>query len=105
MPWLWGGDATLTGFYGPWGTSFAMNLTPDSLTGIGSWSEEIFVGAIRTGKHMGKGRPIMPPMPWMMYAKMTDDDLKAVYAYLRSIPAISNKVADYVPPSGGAPPM
>ncbi len=104
-PWIWGGAATNTAYWGPWGVSFAQNITPDSLTGIGSWSEETFMAALRTGKHMGKDRPILPPMPWPWYGKMTDDDLKSVYAYLRTIPAISNKVPTPIPPKGGAPAM
>ena len=56
----------LTAWAGPWGVSFAANLTPDKETGIAEWSEENFVRAIRTGKHQGQanGRDILPPMPW-----------------------------------------
>ncbi len=88
----------LTAWAGPWGISYARNLTPDVNTGIGSWSEETFIKAIRTGKHMGVSRPILPPMPWDVYGQMTDQDLRAIYAYLRSIPAISNPTPDPVPP-------
>ncbi len=90
----------LTAFVGPWGISYAANLTPDSATGTGAWTKEMFIKAIRTGKHMGadNGRPIMPPMPWEEIAKMTDEDLEAVFAFLRSLPAISNRVPDPVPP-------
>jgi hypothetical protein len=95
-PWNWAGAATLTAFAGPWGISYAMNLTPDENTGIGIWTEEMFVSAIRTGRHMGTSRPILPPMPWIVYRNMTDEDLKSVYAYLRTIPAISNRVPDPV---------
>jgi hypothetical protein len=62
---------------------------------MGIWTEEMFVNALRTGRHMGTSRTIMPPMPWPAYSKLTDDDLKAVYAYLRSIPPIRNQVTDY----------
>jgi hypothetical protein len=62
----------------------------------------MFIKAMRTGRHMGDGRPILPPMPWPGIAKMTDDDLKAVYAYLRSIPPLVNRVPDYQPPAGAA---
>src|SRR5262249_22783707 len=48
----------LTAWVGPWGVSFAMNLTPDKETGLGSWTQEMFVNALRTGKHQGTGRPI-----------------------------------------------
>lgn len=99
MPWGWSGDITNTAFSGPWGVSFAMNLTPDSLTGIGIWSEDMFMKTIRSGKHWATSRPIMPPMPWFNYAKMTDEDLKSVYAYLRTIPKVRNHIADYIPPS------
>jgi len=94
--WLWAGAVTNTAFAGPWGVSYAFNLTPDQNTGLGIWTEDMFVGAIREGKHMGTSRPILPPMPWPMYRNMTDDDLKAVYAYLRTIPPITNHVPDAV---------
>lgn len=80
------------------GVSFAMNLTPDKATGLGSWTEQMFVDAIRTGKHLGTGRPIMPPMPWNWYREMTDDDLKAVFAYLQSLPPINNSIPEPLPP-------
>jgi cytochrome c553 len=95
-------NGDLTAWAGPWGISFTRNLTPDENTGIGSWSEETFIKAIRTGKHMGVSRPILPPMPWQVYSQMTDQDLKAIYAYLRTIPKISNPTPDPVPPP--APP-
>jgi hypothetical protein len=91
-PWIATAAWDLTAWSGPWGVSYAFNLTPDENTGIGSWSEETFVGAIRTGRHMGVARPILPPMPWQVYRNLSDEDLKAVYAYLRTIPAISNRV-------------
>ena len=84
----------LTAWAGPWGVSFAFNLTPDKETGIAEWSESHFIQALRTGKHQGQpnGRDILPPMPWDVYGKMTDDDLKAIFAYLRTIPAVKNQV-------------
>ncbi len=97
-PWVMVGAATNTAYAGPWGISYSSNLTPDTLTGMGIWTEEMFIKAIRTGKHMATSRPIMPPMPWPAYSQMTDDDLKAIYAYLRSIPPFSNQVPDYQPP-------
>jgi hypothetical protein len=96
--WGWSGAAVNTAFSGPWGTSYTMNLTPDSLTGIGTWTEEIFMNTIRSGKHWGTSRPIMPPMPWFNYAKATDEDLKAIYAYLRTIPPVHNSIHPYEPP-------
>ena len=95
-PWIWSGAATNTAFAGPWGVSYAFNLTPDEHTGIGIWTEDIFMKTIRTGRHWGVARPILPPMPWFNYRQMTDDDLRAVYAYLRSIPPIRNKVPDAI---------
>lgn len=92
----------LTAWAGPWGVSFALNLTPDKETGLGEWTEEAFVQALRTGKHQGQpnGRDILPPMPWQNVAQMTDSDLKAVWAYLQSIPPVNNQVPTPVPPAG-----
>ena len=103
-PWMWAGDNTMTAFSGPWGVSFSMNLTPDSLTGIGSWTQETFVNAIRSGKHMGTGRPILPPMPWQEFKNLTDADLGSIYMFLRTIPAISNQTPTPIMPAGGMPP-
>lgn len=91
----------LTAWVGPWGMSMTANLTPDSATGIGNWTEQQFMSAIRTGKHMGadNGRPIMPPMPWEVIRNMTDEDLQSVYAYLRSLPPVNNRVPAPIPPN------
>ncbi|AFH50811.1 Cytochrome c [Ignavibacterium album JCM 16511] len=88
----------ITAAVGPWGASFAANLTPDVETGIGSWNEQMFINALRTGKHLGAGRPIMPPMPWELTGQHSDDDLKAIFAYLKSLKPVKNKVPDYMPP-------
>jgi mono/diheme cytochrome c family protein len=96
-PFVWSGFATNTAFSGPWGVSYTFNLTPEPNTGLGIWTEEMFVQAIRTGKHMGASRPINPPMPWPAYRNATDEDLKAVYAYLRTIKPIVNHVPAYQP--------
>lgn len=94
---LFSGD--ITAYVGPWGMSFSANLTPDSATGIGAWSEENFVQTIRLGKHLGQGgRPIAPPMPWELIRKMSDEDLKAIYTYLQSLPPVINRVHAPVPP-------
>lgn len=98
-PWLVTVSATNTAWAGPWGVSFTANLTPDRETGLGTWTEQNFVDTIRNGRHLGAGRPLLPPMPAPVYAQMTDDDLRAMFAYLRSIPAISNRVPSPVPPS------
>jgi hypothetical protein len=106
-PWNWAGSATATAFAGPWGISYAINLTPDQNTGIGIWTEEMFVQAMRTGRHMGQSRPILPPMPWHGIAQMTDQDLEAMFAFLRSLPPVKNRVPDAVvaepPPAAPAP--
>jgi len=82
----------LTAFIGPWGMTYTANLTPDSATGIGAWNETQFINTIRNGQHLGNGRPVMPPMPWQFIKNMTDDDLKAIYAFLRSLPPVKNAV-------------
>ena len=96
----WGGITNnhFTAWVGPWGVSFSRNLTPDTATGLGSWTEDMFIKTIRDGKHQGAGRPLLPPMPWQMYRQMTDEDLKAIFAYLKSLPPIQNAVPDPVPP-------
>jgi hypothetical protein len=95
---LFGPD--LTSAIGPWGISYSANLTPDTATGIGAWAEDVFVKTLRTGKHLGQdgGRQILPPMPWPDFAAATDDDLKAIFAYLKALPPISNKVPEPVSP-------
>jgi hypothetical protein len=87
----------LTGWVGPWGTSYTSNLTPDAETGIGVWNEELFIKILRTGKFMGSGRNILPPMPWQDYAKLTDSDMKAIFAYLKSLKPVKNQVPASVP--------
>ena len=100
-PWIWMGSATNTAFAGPWGTSFAANLTPDKATGTGDWTVEQFIATLRTGRRLGKGRPVLPPMPAAVYAKMTDDDLRSIFAYLQSLKPMSNKVPQPVEPAEG----
>ncbi len=87
-------NGSLTAWAGPWGVSFAINLTPDKATGIGEWSEGNFIQMVRTGKHQGQpnGRDILPPMPWFNMKDLTDADLKAVWAYLKSLPPVKNQV-------------
>ncbi len=98
-PWLVTAAATNTAWSGPWGVSFTANLTPDAETGLGQWTLRDFVGTIRTGRHMGKGRPVLPPMPIPAYKNFDDADLGAIYAYLRSVPAVKNRVPEPVPPA------
>lgn len=99
--WMWVGSATNTAFAGPWGITYAPNLTPDEETGIGAWTEDMFVGALKHGKQFGGGRPILPPMPWQAYSHLSDEDLKAMFAYLKTLPPIVNHVPDWQPPQGG----
>ena len=101
-PWAITVSGDLTAWSGPWGQSFAANLTPDKNTGLGIWTEDMFIKAIRTGKHMGTSRDILPPMPWQQFATMTDSDLKAIFAYLQSIPPVTNHVPDPIPPAAPA---
>ena len=96
--WASAGAATNTAFAGPWGVTFAANLTPDQNSGMGIWTEDMFVRALRTGRHMGTSRQIMPPMPWQAFKNLNDEDLKSIYAYLRSVPPVSNHVPDYLEP-------
>lgn len=102
-PWIMATAATNTAWAGPWGISYTSNLTPDQNTGLGIWTEDMFVKAVRTGKHMATSREIQPPMPWQWIGKATDEDLKAIFAYLRSIPPVVNHVPDWEPPSGPPP--
>lgn len=90
---------SFTAWVGPWGISYTANLTPDPETGLGNWTEDLFIKAIRSGKHMGVGRPILPPMPWQAISQRPDEDLKDIFAYLHSLPAIHNQVPDPVPPN------
>lgn len=90
---------TLTAWVGPWGVTYAANLTSDP-TGIGEWEESNFMTAIRKGKHKGveSERMILPPMPWQLLGNMTDEELKAVFAYLKSTKPIQNIVPEPLPP-------
>ena len=101
-PWIVAASPTNTAWSGPWGVSFTANLTPDKETGLGKWTENIFIQTIRTGRHMGRGRPILPPMPIPMYKNFTDEDLKAIFGYLQSIPAIKNPVPEPLAPIAAA---
>jgi hypothetical protein len=98
-PWIWHGAATNTAFAGPWGVSFTANLTPDPETGLGQWTEAMFLATMRTARHQGKGRPILPPMPVKMIGKANDEDLKSIFAYLQSLPPVKNKVPAPIDPA------
>jgi hypothetical protein len=95
---LFGGD--LTSAVGPWGVSFAANITSDS-TGIGNWSEAQFFTAMRKGKFKGleSNRDLLPPMPWQNFRNFTDEDLQAIFAYLKSTKPVHNPVPAPIPPT------
>ncbi len=95
----WGAmvNNNFTGWVGPWGTSYASNLTPDRETGLGNVNEELFVRILRTGKFMGGTRDILPPMPWQEIRMLTDIDLKALFVYLKSLKAVRNQVPASLP--------
>ncbi|HKI44006.1 MAG TPA: hypothetical protein VKA08_01620 [Balneolales bacterium] len=93
----------LTVWIGPWGISYAANLTPDE-TGIGNWTQAQFFKAIREGKYKGLDgtRPLLPPMSFIAEGVrvMSDDELAAVFAYLKSVKPVHNLV-----PQPAAPEM
>ena len=89
----------LTAAVGPWGLTFASNLTPDKQTGIGLWTEDLFIKTMRTGKHLGAGPPILPPMPWFNLEHLTDEDLRAIFTYLQTLKPIRNLVPAPISPS------
>ena len=102
--WMGSFAATNTAFAGPWGVSYAANLTPDQNTGLGIWTEDMFLKAMKGGKHMATSREIQPPMPWQWLGQATGEDLKAIFAYLKSVPPITNHVPDYEPPAAPGQP-
>src|SRR5262245_286513 len=83
--------ASFTSFKGPWGTSYTRNLTPDKETGLGDWTVEEFIATMKTGRERGKGRPVLPPMPVQNLKALSDTDIRALFAYLQSLPAIKNR--------------
>jgi mono/diheme cytochrome c family protein len=89
----------LTAWVGPWGISYSANLTPDA-TGIGNWSEQQFIKALREGKFKGMDgtRPLLPPMPWQDFSQMKDEEIKAIFAYLKTIKPVNNVVPAAVTP-------
>ena len=90
------------GWTGPWGTSYAANITPDSATGIGRYTEDDIVNALRKGVKKS-GAPILPPMPWPDFAQLSDEDAYAVAAYIKSVPAVVHAVPANLPPGRRAP--
>ena len=88
-----------TAAVGPWGTSFASNLTPHE-TGLGNWTLEQFTKAMKEGKSKGleNGRLLLPPMPWMGYKSLNDKELTAIFNYLQSVEPVENLVPAPLPP-------
>jgi hypothetical protein len=91
--------ATFTSFRLPFGVVYSSNLTPDRRTGLGSWTPEEFVRTMRTGHSRGAGRVLLPPMPWQNLSQQPDANLHAIFAYLRSIPAVENHVPEAAVPA------
>ena len=89
------------GWRGPWGVSYASNLTPDIETGLGSWTNVEIERALRSGVRKD-GTPILPPMPWPNTARLTPDDMSSLIAYLKSLPPVVHKVPSSLPPNGMA---
>lgn len=79
-----------------WKKIYSRNITPDRETGIGNWTEAQFIRAMRTGI-TPDGRVLDTQMPWEAFQKITDRDLKALWAYLRTIKPIKNKAPDGIP--------
>ncbi|MDO1450258.1 diheme cytochrome c-553 [Rhodocytophaga aerolata] len=89
-----------TATVGPWGVSYASNITSDA-TGIGNWSEKQFFKAMREGKYKGldNSRPLLPPMPWPNFKNLSDEDLKAIFQYLKSTKPVKNVVPAPISPA------
>jgi cytochrome c553 len=98
-PWMASLAMTMTAWNGPWGTSFTRNLTPDKETGLGDWTVEEFIATMKTGRERGKGRPVLPPMPVQNLKALSDTDIRALFAYLQSIPAIKNRTPQPIEPT------
>lgn len=95
-PWITSVSDTFTAWTGPWGISYTRNLTPDKETGLGEWTEQQFLDTIRTGRRQGRGRQLLPPMPWPAIKNLNDADLKAIFAYLQSLEPMANRVPEPV---------
>lgn len=91
-------NMTQTAAFGPWGISYAANIS-SSEHGIGNWSLDQFKLALREGKYKGmkESRPLLPPMPWEGYKNLKDEDIEAIFAYLKSTKAVDNVVPAWVP--------
>lgn len=92
-------NSHLTAWVGPWGVSFAANLTPHE-TGIGNWTLEQFSRAFREGKFKGMegGRELLPPMPYPAFAHLSDEEVEAIFLYLKTLKPVDNVVLAPMPP-------
>lgn len=91
-----------TEFNFPNGTVRTANITPDKETGLGTWDKASFIAKFRAFSDPSAAAPVgasdmNTPMPWYFYAGMTDEDLGAIYDYLRTIPAVANRVEKFTP--------
>lgn len=73
---------------GPFGTVYSSNITPDRQTGIGAWTDEQIIAAIRLGRRPN-GERILPVHPYTVFNGMAEEDLRALVTYLRTIPAVT----------------
>jgi hypothetical protein len=79
------------------GVVFPSNLTPDPGTGLGRWSDEEIIAAMRAG-HSRDGGRLIQAMPWLVYSMLSDEDSRAIVAYLRSLPPVAHEVPREVTP-------
>lgn len=86
-----------TAWGGPWGITYAANITPDKETGIGNWTEKNFISVLSLGIHSSLTRKIMPPMPWDEISLLSDRQLKAIFKYLQTVKPVKNKVPEAAP--------
>jgi mono/diheme cytochrome c family protein len=85
----------------PGGIARSLNITPDKVTGIGLWTKELFIKRFKA--YTTESSKVIPvsendfntPMPWLMYAGMTEEDLGAIYDYLRTVKPVGNKVQSF----------
>lgn len=91
--------STFTSWVGPWGITYSANLTPDD-TGLGNWTEDQFLYALKNSisKGLSGGRHLLPPMSMMPVKHMTDDEMKAIFAYLKTLKPIKNNSVQPTPP-------
>ncbi len=99
-PWQSVTSVTRTAWAGPWGVSYTTNLTPDKETGLGTWTAEMFLATMKTGRHQGTGRLLLPPMPYASVAALKDEDIRSLFAYLQSLQPVHNRVPQPVEPNG-----